>query len=124
MHSPLSQGLYDIGYGVVLDSGTTFSYLPTEAYQGFLQLLEAYIKAKGLQRVAGPDPRVRACSGCVVCVDACTTRTLLTTTHCSSLYKHATHCDTHSLPTRTFAGAALRRSSRPTAWATTFRRCS
>ena len=119
---------------MVLDSGTTFSYLPTEAYQGFLQLLEAHVKAKGLQRVAGPDPRVRCCSWCwlgsnrVHVHDGCCTAVM------SRSYRNhfvfvtysffyilvplgsENHIiQNHSLPTPTSAGAGPPPSSRPTA---------
>lgn len=32
---PVSQSLFDQGYGTVLDSGTTFTYMPTAVFQAF-----------------------------------------------------------------------------------------
>lgn len=53
------QGVFDIGYGVVLDSGTTYTHLPREAYQAFVEALLQHTSAAGLSRVDGPDPTVR-----------------------------------------------------------------
>jgi len=51
------QGLYDIGYGTVLDSGTTFTYLPSQAYDQFHQHVSDYALSHGLENIPGPDPR-------------------------------------------------------------------
>lgn len=54
---PVDQGLYDIGYGTVLDSGTTFTYLPSQAYDQFHQHVSDFALSHGLQTIPGPDPR-------------------------------------------------------------------
>jgi hypothetical protein len=51
------QALFDQGYGTVLDSGTTFTYLPTPAFRLFSSAVEKYALGKGLKKVAGPDPK-------------------------------------------------------------------
>ena len=56
-HSLLLQGLYDIGYGTVLDSGTTFTYLPSQAYDQFHQHVSDFALSHGLETIPGPDPR-------------------------------------------------------------------
>lgn len=43
----------------MLDSGTTFTYLPSEAFQLFKEAITAYALAHGLHSVKGPDPKVR-----------------------------------------------------------------
>lgn len=43
------------GYGTVLDSGTTFTYLPTSVFTSFVASVEAYALQHGLVRVPGPD---------------------------------------------------------------------
>jgi len=48
---------YEQGYGTVLDSGTTFMYLPTPAYKQFIAAVDKAAISSGLSRVAGPDPR-------------------------------------------------------------------
>ncbi len=53
-----AQGLFDMGYGVVLDSGTTYTHLPREAYDAFVRLLLQYTNTSGLPRIDGPDPNV------------------------------------------------------------------
>lgn len=47
------------GYGCVLDSGTTFTYLPSDAFRALLTMLEQLTAEKGLSRKPGPDPQVR-----------------------------------------------------------------
>lgn len=49
------QGLYDIGYGTVLDSGTTFTYLPTAAFDQLQQHVSDYALEHGLHSTPGPD---------------------------------------------------------------------
>lgn len=51
------QGLYDVGYGTVLDSGTTFTYLPSQAHQQVHQHVTDFALAQGLHITAGPDSR-------------------------------------------------------------------
>ena len=59
MHAPLPlQSTYAKGYGTVLDSGTTFLYLPSAAFSSFSSLVKAAAKAKGLSARDGPDKRV------------------------------------------------------------------
>ena len=53
-----AQATYQQGYGTVLDSGTTFTYLPQEAYREFQKQVVAVALAKGARQVAGPDPKV------------------------------------------------------------------
>jgi hypothetical protein len=45
---------YASGFGTVLDSGTTFMYLPTVAFRAFLEALAAALPANA-PRVTGPD---------------------------------------------------------------------
>ena len=52
------QSTYSLGYGTVVDSGTTFTYLPTAAFQRFSKAVDAYAKSKGLKRTGGGDPQV------------------------------------------------------------------
>jgi hypothetical protein len=59
------QGEYAKGYGAVLDSGTTFTYLPTAAFTAFLALLTEALQGKGLHRSSGADPEV-GCDGRIV----------------------------------------------------------
>jgi hypothetical protein len=54
----LLQGEYAKGYGAVLDSGTTFTYLPTAAFNAFLALLSEALQGKGLHRSSGADQQV------------------------------------------------------------------
>lgn len=62
----LLQSLYAVGYGSVVDSGTTFTYIPSAAFQGLVQMVDKAAKAKGLQRTPGSDPQV--CHGrCITC---------------------------------------------------------
>ena len=43
----------------MLDSGTTFTYLPSPAFAPFLATVKAYALAHGLRIIAGPDKAVR-----------------------------------------------------------------
>ena len=43
------------GYGTVLDSGTTFTYVPTAVFRAFIARLDEQVVG-GLTRVEGPDP--------------------------------------------------------------------
>ncbi|KAL4433645.1 hypothetical protein ABPG75_000086 [Micractinium tetrahymenae] len=54
---PVSQSLFDQGYGTVLDSGTTFTYMPTPVFQAFKIAVESYALSHKLRRVPGPDPQ-------------------------------------------------------------------
>lgn len=64
------QSDFSRGYGTVLDSGTTFTYLPSSAYKAFLTALDAAIQPHNLQRATGKDPSVsllqRQLQGCRV----------------------------------------------------------
>ncbi|KAK9790119.1 hypothetical protein WJX73_003557 [Symbiochloris irregularis] len=53
---PVAREEWNRGYGAVLDSGTTFGYLPTHAFQAFRDTVSAYALSKGLQYVEKPDP--------------------------------------------------------------------
>jgi hypothetical protein len=59
--SPILQNVYAQGYGAVLDSGTTFTYLPTAAFNSFSDLVDKAAKAKGLEKRPGADPQVQTC---------------------------------------------------------------
>lgn len=61
MHPLRVQERYEEGYGTVLDSGTTFTYLPTDAFQSFKESVTAFALEHGLKSVKGPDPKVSAC---------------------------------------------------------------
>ena len=52
------QSLYGQGYGSVLDSGTTFTYIPTAAFKSFADLVGKAVEKKGAVRRPGPDPQV------------------------------------------------------------------
>ena len=52
------QSTYAMGYGAVVDSGTTFTYLPTAAFQKFSKAVDEHAISKGLQRTPGSDPQV------------------------------------------------------------------
>lgn len=54
----VNQGVFDIGYGVVLDSGTTYTHLPREAYLALVDALLVHTDTAGLARIDGPDPEV------------------------------------------------------------------
>ena len=47
---------YSDGMGTVLDSGTTFMYLPSAAYTAFHATLSASLTGRNLSLVEGPDP--------------------------------------------------------------------
>ena len=48
---------FTTGYGTVLDSGTTFTYVTTPVFENFVAVLDAAVVAPGaLKRVDGPDP--------------------------------------------------------------------
>ncbi len=51
--------VFQRGYGGVVDSGTTFLYLPAEAHAQFNQILEAEVARHSdkVRRVPSPDPR-------------------------------------------------------------------
>lgn len=53
----LAPSMFNEGYGSVLDSGTTFTYLPGAAFQAVKNAVAKYVGDKGLQKVAGPDPK-------------------------------------------------------------------
>jgi hypothetical protein len=53
------QEVFDVGYGTVVDSGTTFTYIPTRAYKAFYTAIAAAAASSGLQLVGGADPLVR-----------------------------------------------------------------
>ena len=53
----VDSGVFQEGYATVLDSGTTFTYIPTPAFQAFSAAVEAYAVEHGLVRVRGPDPQ-------------------------------------------------------------------
>ena len=55
-HGLVPQGLFDIGHGTVLDSGTTFTYLPSQAFQHLHKQVSDYALSHGLHTVPGPDP--------------------------------------------------------------------
>ena len=59
-HDPnAAQATYQQGYGTVLDSGTTFTYLPQDAFREFQKQVVAAALVKGARQVAGPDPKVQ-----------------------------------------------------------------
>jgi hypothetical protein len=64
------QDEYAKGYGAVLDSGTTFTYLPTAAFNAFLELLNEALQGKGVHRSSGADPEVWLAAG-VCCARFC-----------------------------------------------------
>lgn len=47
---------YSTGYGAVLDSGTTFAYLPQSVYGAIVLRVREHAIAHGLTQVPGPDP--------------------------------------------------------------------
>ena len=51
------QEKYEEGYGTVLDSGTTFTYLPSEAFKAFKDAVSTFALSKGLKTTKGPDPK-------------------------------------------------------------------
>ena len=50
-------GIFQEGYAVVLDSGTTFTYVPSPVFRAFAEAVEKHALARGLFRVRGPDPQ-------------------------------------------------------------------
>ncbi|GIL44101.1 hypothetical protein Vafri_1644 [Volvox africanus] len=54
---PLDAVIFERGYGTVLDSGTTFTYLPSVAFEAMSRAVGQFAEAKGLQRTAGADPQ-------------------------------------------------------------------
>ncbi|GAX76326.1 hypothetical protein CEUSTIGMA_g3772.t1 [Chlamydomonas eustigma] len=48
---------YSVGYGAVVDSGTTFTYLPTAAFKQFSAAVDKFAKSKGLKQAKGEDPQ-------------------------------------------------------------------
>ncbi|KAK9843713.1 hypothetical protein WJX81_003429 [Elliptochloris bilobata] len=48
---------YEVGYGTVLDSGTTFTYLPSDAFVSFREAVTRFALAHGLHVTKGPDPK-------------------------------------------------------------------
>lgn len=55
-----AQATYEVGYGTVLDSGTTFTYLPSDAFTRFREAVTRFALAHGLHVTKGPDPKARA----------------------------------------------------------------
>ena len=53
------QGLFDIGHGTVLDSGTTFTYLPSQAFRQLHKQVSDFALSHGLHTIPGPDPSFR-----------------------------------------------------------------
>lgn len=53
----LLQSKFEEGYGTVLDSGTTFTYLPSEAFKAFKDAVASFALSKGLKSTKGPDPK-------------------------------------------------------------------
>lgn len=51
------QGLFDVGHGTVLDSGTTFTYLPTQAFNQLHTHVSDYALSHGLHTIPGPEPQ-------------------------------------------------------------------
>ncbi|GIL85438.1 hypothetical protein Vretimale_10621 [Volvox reticuliferus] len=54
---PLDAEMFDHGYGVVLDSGTTFTYLPSEAFKVMSWAIKTFAESHGLQPTPGADPQ-------------------------------------------------------------------
>jgi len=46
---------FNVGYGTVMDSGTTFTYVPTKVFNAFAAALHTQVGAK-LIKIPGPDP--------------------------------------------------------------------
>jgi len=51
------QGEWKKGYETVLDSGTTFSYIPRDAFRALKAAISQHASLKGLRKVPGPDPK-------------------------------------------------------------------
>ena len=54
---PIPSRVFSLGYSTVLDSGTTFTYIPTEAFKVFSRTVSEHALKKGLFVVPGPDPQ-------------------------------------------------------------------
>ena len=54
----------------MLDSGTTFTYLPSDAFQSFKETVTVFALEHGLKSVKGPDPKVgtRSVWRCLCCM--------------------------------------------------------
>ena len=50
-----SSSAFSEGYGTVLDSGTTFTYVPTAVFRAFIARVDEHVLG-ALRRVEGPDP--------------------------------------------------------------------
>ena len=64
----LLQGEWTKGYGSVLDSGTTFTYLTRDAFNAFKAGLDEHHLTSGLKATDGPDPhvsRIPSASSCL-----------------------------------------------------------
>ncbi len=57
-HCHVVQAVFEYGYGTVLDSGTTFTYLPHSAFVMFKDAVGNFARAQGLTDTPGPDPTV------------------------------------------------------------------
>ena len=69
--------------GTILDSGTTFTYLPPEVFERIRDSVTAYAEGRGLYRIEGPDPNVSRMLYCVSAVQGpCTVP-------CSSRLRHS-----------------------------------
>lgn len=53
----IDPAVFTTGYGSVMDSGTTFTYMPTAAFTAFHSTISHVVEAKGLKRVPGADPQ-------------------------------------------------------------------
>ncbi|MEW5312356.1 MAG: hypothetical protein WDW38_003997 [Sanguina aurantia] len=51
--------LFEVGYGSVLDSGTTFTYLPSAAFTAFSHAVNQHALAAGLKDAPGSDPQYK-----------------------------------------------------------------
>lgn len=49
------QADFSKGYGSVLDSGTTFTYLPTSAFKAFYAALQQAVQGTNLERAKNSD---------------------------------------------------------------------
>lgn len=52
-------GSYSLGMGTVMDSGTTFIYLPTAAFTAFHSALASALTGRNMSLVPGPDPTIK-----------------------------------------------------------------
>ena len=53
----IDSSTFTSGYSTVLDSGTTFTYFPTDMYRSFTEAISSYVVGRGLFSVPGPDPQ-------------------------------------------------------------------